>query len=279
MYNECHLLTNTEYLQGQIVPITALLKWLYNLTWYCLDNYLNLVQLFPFFSLSCSCRYVECFRRAPLTTADLRIAIHSELLWDEIMEILAHTKRACRLEWGGQKSCIGRGKKEVTELCLCTAACAESRHQQDIQVSQQCCPGTGVCSLKKRNRNCWLAHCLEFQWEKKLLPEVCFLLCSEEQHLLYIEDCIKNAGIHHCFLTLADTSCFALIFDLIRRNQTNAYGIINNLKLFLLMGKGLATNIWEIIEGEPDLLVTCFATACKAFGWNAHICWFWLGQS
>lgn len=84
MYNECHLLTNTEYLQGQIVPITALLKWLYNLTWYCLDNYLNLVQLFPFFSLSCSCRYVECFRRAPLTTADLRIAIHSELLWETI---------------------------------------------------------------------------------------------------------------------------------------------------------------------------------------------------
>ena len=56
-------------------------------------------------------------------------------------------------------------KKQVTELCLYIAVCMESRHQQhskDIQKSQQCCPGSGVCSLKKINRNCWLAHCLEF---------------------------------------------------------------------------------------------------------------------
>lgn len=66
------------------------------------------------------------------------------------------------------------------------------------------------------------------------------------------------------------STCFTLMLDIIKRNQINVYRIINNLKLFLLMGTGLATNIREIIEGKPDLLVICFVVACKAFGQNAH---------
>lgn len=147
-------------------------------------------------------------------------------------------------ECGVQKSHTGRWIKEnITELCLCTAECTESRHQQqgkNIQISQQCCPRVDMLPEKKNNTNCWLGYCLEFLM---LLPDICFLFCTEKQDLLYIQDCIKSAGIHRCFLFLTDRTCFPLISWLIRRNRTNAYGSVNNLKLFLLIAKGLPTNM------------------------------------
>ena len=170
---------------------------------------------------------MDCLCRTPLTIADLTAAIHSALLWETTQsfrereigrngkhhpEILAHTKRASSLECGRQKSLLG-GKWKTSYWALLMHCSVHGKQasaaQQGQRAKQQCCPGSGICSLKKINRNCWLALCLEFHWEKILLPYVCFLLCSEEQ------DCI---GIHHCFFTLTETTYFVLISDLIRRN-------------------------------------------------------------
>lgn len=172
MYNECHLLTNTEYLQGQIVQITMLVKRLYKLIWYCLDNYLNLVQLYPFFSYFWCCHYVACLCRTPQTMAHVTVAIHSELLWETIQspcetqsnngnhhpETLALVKWACSLECAGQKTCTEmnkkKKKKKVSEVCWSTAVCTASGHQQhsNILVNQQFYSGNRVCSLGRKKK-------------------------------------------------------------------------------------------------------------------------------